>query len=674
MAEGKIVSFDIFDTALRRKLVSPSDLFYAMESVLGERERASLPNFARSRISAEAEAWRRTRSGQQITLADIYRVLEEKHGLKPEESVRLQDLELETERRFTYPDPRFLRLASIARELGLKVIFLSDMYLPSVGLRAILEAHGFPNPEVFASGDEGGNKASGRLYRLVANKLGHPAPDFLHFGDNYYADYFRARLNGWRAIHVTGDLDDRSLPVTDRNNATPDGQRIFVSAGRGLVRARRAGVSIETKPDFWEEFGYSVAGPIYFHFLHWLCVQAMQDGVSRLLLCSRDGFPLLGGFEILRKVWGVRLDTVYFYASRRLFNLAAIREINATSLEFLLMPTPGMKLRDFITRLGLDPAVHAPLLGRLGFASLDQQLVHAGFGRFIQPAYQQQLESWVKASQEELLDQAQKERRLVLEYFAEMAPGRSDTAVVDLGWKATVCTSLCRLLRDTDPALHPQTYYFGTSPHARDLLDAGGQIKSFLFHLGVPIQRQRIVAGHEGIVEMLFHAPHGSPLNFRRGSRGIEPIFGTCEYDEQALSHLEIMRTAAYRYIQDMAELFPAFQNGTSSPDEVGAILTRLTRHPRLEEARNLGQIPYRVSYGDRGTVHCLAKLPTVSERGMQSDLAAYESAPWKEGYLAQVSILHRIILRTVHLLHSVYVALTSGTLLVSLRWAFFRR
>jgi len=34
MAKAKVVSFDIFDTALRRKLGSPRHLFYVMEAML----------------------------------------------------------------------------------------------------------------------------------------------------------------------------------------------------------------------------------------------------------------------------------------------------------------------------------------------------------------------------------------------------------------------------------------------------------------------------------------------------------------------------------------------------------------------------------------------------------------------------------------------------------------
>jgi hypothetical protein len=154
MAEAKVVSFDIFDTALRRKLGSPRHLFYIMEARLDARLSALLPAFARCRIEAEAEAWRRARrirKTRQISLLEILAVLKERYRVTQEDIKILYELEIQTEIQFTYANPMFLRLHAEARERGLKVIFLSDMYLPSDCLQTMLQSHGFSDPQVFVS-------------------------------------------------------------------------------------------------------------------------------------------------------------------------------------------------------------------------------------------------------------------------------------------------------------------------------------------------------------------------------------------------------------------------------------------------------------------------------------------------------------------------------------------
>jgi FMN phosphatase YigB (HAD superfamily) len=677
MAKAKVVSLDIFDTALRRKLGSPRDLFHIMEAMLAPRLKAVMPAFGRCRVDAEAQAWRRMRLRQktgQITLSDIYTVLKEAYALTPEDVLFLYNLEIETEIRFTYADPAFLRLQTDARAMGLKVIFLSDMYLPSVCLRTMLRHHGFLNPAVFVSSEEGGNKASGRLFRIVEKKMGHPSADFLHFGDRYYADYLSPRLMGWRAVHVK-NKEDESL----RTPPLSSPERILFSVTQELIRKKKIerpmqSLEGEDQAEFWNDFGYDVVGPIYFYFLHWLCHQSQRDGIKRLLLCSRDGFPLLPGFTILREKWNIELETRYFFASRRMFNLAAIREIKPADIDFLLMPNPGLKLRDFVERLGLDASAQAPTLLQLGFASLDQQVVHSGFGRFIDPAFRKWLEKWLNLSREEILMHAGEERKLVLEYLAEMQPARRDTAVVDVGWKATVCLSISRLMGEIDSGSPLKTYFFGTYEHARQLLERGTRLRSFLFHLGKPLKQKQIVAGHEGIVEMLFHAPHGSLRGLKRGVRGLEPVYGDCEYDEATLCFLGRMTAGAHHFVADMADLLPPGDAFNPAPEVVGNILARLTRCPTRTEGRNLGGIAYRASYGDRGAIQPLAQVEEGIPYSFRADLVAYEQAPWKEGYFVQVSSLRRLVLGIAAFAHSVSIAITSKTLLASLRWALFKR
>jgi predicted HAD superfamily hydrolase len=674
MEKGKVVSFDIFDTVLHRKVAEPTHLFKVVELMLCPRLRAAIAHYSQERIAAEAEAWRRARESRparQITLSDIFAVLQEKHALAPQDVSALYALEVATELRFTYADPMFLRLHADAVSMGLKVIFLSDMYLPSTCLRDMLQRHGFSNPSVFVSAEEGGNKASGRLYGLVARKLGLAPDQFLHFGDKFYADYLRARWAGWRAVHV--DVGTRTAgPVTVTN-----ADQICIGIGKEVVRKnkldRAANPANKTDASFWNDFGYEVAGPVYFHFILWLYHQALRDGIHRLLLCSRDGFPLLRGFEILRDKWKLHLETPYFFASRRLFNLATIQDLRREDLDFLLMPNPGLKLRDFVERLGLDPEAQAPALLQLGFTSLDQQLVHSGFGRFIEPTHRHRLELWLQSCREDLLAKAQEERDVVLDYFREIEPGRSDTAVVDVGWKATVCVSMTRLLKKMDARTQPRTYFFGTYKQAHRLIDAGTQLNSFFFHLGKPRETNNIVASHEGIIEMLFHAPHGSLVGLKRGPKGIEPVYGICEYDEGMLQQLEGMTAGAHRFVEDMADLLPPDLASGSGQEDIRDLLLRLTRHPTLEEATHLGKVPYRVSYGDQGTVQPLAEPTKRKPYSLRTDLLAYERSPWKEAYLAQVSLGRRLILRIASFIHAISIALTSKTVFASIRWALFR-
>jgi FMN phosphatase YigB (HAD superfamily) len=665
-ARSDLVSFDVFDTALLRSLARPVDLFLAMEPAISGVIGREIPSFSRARQDAEAAAKVRcAREDQPLTLHRIYEQLRSAAGLTADQGEALGRLEIEMEGKFTFAHPLILRLWQHASDLGKRVVFLSDMYLPSPAIARILESHGYAAPEVFVSAEWGGNKASGKLFGMVRTHLGVAPGRCVHFGDNFYADVLRARQNGWRARHTAAA---NRRPDWERPPAAPSDGLLSTSVALGLSRGnvtRRAyPPSGRAAADFWDGFGYEVAGPIYFHYLHWLCVQAQRDGVRHLLLCARDGYPLVRGLEILKKAWSLPLEATYFFASRRLINLAAIRELTPDTVDFLLMPNPGLTLRDFVLRLNLDPVAQEPFLKSLGFTSIDERIAHDFFGRFLQPVYGIRLRRWLEHVREELLSRFATERALLQKYFVQAQVEASDAALVDIGWKATVAQAVQDVVRQGNPAFKLPAYFFGTYAGAERLMRSGGRVASFFLHLGAPIRRQRLVSVHEGLIELLFAAPHGSIVGLESGPNGIVPVHAACEYGPEQLVDLARMRDGANRFIEEAARLLPSPLTSAPSDAGVDRCLRQLLHHPTREQALHLGRMPYRVSYGESDSPRPFAAP------GRQS----YGQAPWKCGYLAQLSRPRRWLARAAHLAHGAGVALKSGTLLSSVKWALFRK
>jgi predicted HAD superfamily hydrolase len=676
-----LISFDIFDTALQRTLARPSDLFRVMEVHISERIGQEISSsFFHARLSAELLAESRNQgASRQVTLADIYEAFRQTHGLTQIQAEILQQFEIATEKRFLYAHPLILRLYRHARNLNKKVIFISDMYLPSVYLKEILEFHGYNDAEIFVSAEWNGNKASGRLYQIVQEKFQIPAHRCLHFGDNIYADYFRARINGWKAISTAswnrrpgGDRLRHATNIKDSSIVSS----VALGLGRKSATIRFFDENTKSPAEhFWTFFGYEVVGPIYFNFMLWLCQQAQKDGIRRLLLCARDGYPLLGGFDILRKTWDIPLEVSYFFASRKLFGLAGIRELTPSTIDFLLMPNPGLTLRDFILRLDLDPESHSAALRSFGFESLDDCITHDYFGRFLKPVYKTWLTQWLKSVQEQLSALVAQRRFLVEDYFQEMEIDRSDTAVVDVGWKAASCKAVHDLIRKQKPHFSLTSYFFGTFAQAHDLIRAGGKVESFFMHLGLPSQRQSMIAKCEGLVELLFSAPHGPIIGLQRGDTGIVPIHGTCEYSPKDLASLQQMREGAYHFIQDASLLLPDYLTCPPSDKQVDRCLSQLLRYPTRDHGYYLGQMPYRASYGDLNKPRSFAS--PLKEAGWFPSFAqihAYGEAPWKEGFLAQIPLVQGLLLQIAHSLQGLYVAIQTKTLWTSLRWALFRK
>lgn len=187
-----IVSFDIFDTLISRKVGDPTDLFYVLE------EKNGISGFHDTRIAIERVARQKCekRNGE-VDIFDIYRELANSLPINVEKMVCDEML---AEKETCYANPKMQTLYQLLTEKACRIIAVSDMYLPSEYLRELLNQCGYHKIEqVFASCDYGVGKGNGALQKLVQSELGDKLR-FIHVGDNFTSDVRGSEMAGWRAV------------------------------------------------------------------------------------------------------------------------------------------------------------------------------------------------------------------------------------------------------------------------------------------------------------------------------------------------------------------------------------------------------------------------------------------------------------------------------------------
>ena len=187
-----VISFDIFDTLLFRNVEKPTDLFFQLEKELGE------PGFHDKRIRAEQDVRRKTGQLQaEIDIFAIYRELSKHISLEAETGVQR---EFEAEKQTCFPNPAIKEVYRLLAESGCRMIAVSDMYLPELYLRKLLDTCGFGGIErVFVSCEYGAGKGNGVLQRMVQAELGDSLR-IIHIGDNLSSDVYGSRKAGWGAV------------------------------------------------------------------------------------------------------------------------------------------------------------------------------------------------------------------------------------------------------------------------------------------------------------------------------------------------------------------------------------------------------------------------------------------------------------------------------------------
>ena len=175
------ISFDIFDTLLRRKVLHPTDVF----TIVGEKNGDF--SFKEKRIKAEIEA-REHATGEEVTLDDIYKELGKEY-----ETYKQDELEVESNQ--LSANPFLFEAYRYCQSQGKQIIITSDMYLPKVFLQKILHQNGIVFDHCFVSSEYGVQKVTGRLFRKELEALHISPSQIIHVGDSVRAD----AIGAWRA-------------------------------------------------------------------------------------------------------------------------------------------------------------------------------------------------------------------------------------------------------------------------------------------------------------------------------------------------------------------------------------------------------------------------------------------------------------------------------------------
>lgn len=294
------ISFDIFDTLIFRPFSEPTDLFFFIGQKLGYMD------FKRIRMEAEFEARQvkfKEAKTYEVTLTDIWNLLEEKTGLSAEKGMAL---ELEAEMQFCYANPFMREVYHQLLAMGKKIFIVSDMYLPAVFLEEMLRKNGYNGFEkLYVSCEYDKNKGTGELFRLVKKEHGIVDGQMIHIGDNVRGDVQMPKEVNLESLYYPNvNKDSKKYRAYDMSP-------IIGGAYRGVVNNHLySGIYKDTME---YEYGYVYGGLFvtgYCSFIHDYC---QKNHVDKVLFLSRDG-------DILSQVYNQLYpneNTEYVYWSRK---------------------------------------------------------------------------------------------------------------------------------------------------------------------------------------------------------------------------------------------------------------------------------------------------------------------------------------------------------------------
>lgn len=319
-----VISFDVFDTLVRRPFADPDDAMRFLEL------KCRAPGWFAARKEAEAQALR-SRETECVNLSQIYEFLPSRWRF-----MELEEIAFDLSILRPNQDAKALFEGFVAS--GKTVIIVSDTYYDSATIERFLEACGFRgHSRVFASSESGKTKSRGTLFDLVLAELGIAAPSqMLHIGDNERSDLHSPEGRGIHARKYPSVMESfRSHARFSQiehywqlRKKLPLPQRALRSYQVGILAAMHKEGYFEGLDLFAEMFAYAFPF-LLLHFDAFLYATLQESGFKNLAFIARDGYLLKAVFDKRHNSKG-GYNSRYLYASR--FLIRAL-DLDIDSLE-----------------------------------------------------------------------------------------------------------------------------------------------------------------------------------------------------------------------------------------------------------------------------------------------------------------------------------------------------
>lgn len=516
--QSTYISFDLFDTLIKRDCYRPVELFTFVEKKV-DSEFNIHSGFAELRVQAENMA-RSKSNAEEVTLQEIYNELSGRFS--DIEKRKIMNWEEEYEYTLCQWNPFIKPLYNYCVSQKKKIFIITDIYLPEELIKRILRKLGIQYSQLFVSSTSKKMKRKGALFREVLKQTGIAPSEILHIGDNWRSDYFMPRKLGIRAVHIPKDV--KLNQILDQKLYKKNSQYANLCSfinNHADTHSWNA-VHRTTAFDFFSESGYEVEGPMLYGYVSWLQDQFKKDGIDKVFFLSRDGQIMQRAYRKLDK----QIPNAYMYASRKalvipsLWMSPTIRGI----MESIFWSRRGT-ISNFFKKIGLVPDEFRDSYESAGFF---MEEVYEYENLWKNPEFQRLFNDCVK---QKMIAHSLEMYELLVQYLKQL-DFSGKVAIVDIGWLGHMQGALEKVVKEAKIPAEIHGYYLGLRPESA-LLDHK-KAKGYLFSRTNHENYSSLEKPFNAIVEMLFTADHGTTKCYKEENGHIRPVLGKWEYGEDS--------------------------------------------------------------------------------------------------------------------------------------------
>lgn len=509
------ISFDIFDTLIKRDVVEPKDVFTIVEKKLYNMN-MDICGYKEKRMKAEKIA-REKAETEEITLSIIYDFFERENSKYSKSIISLlKEIEEKTEIEVSNINLNMKPVLEYCVKHNKKIILISDMYLEKDTIAKILAKNniceGREYLKLFVSSEIGCTKRSGKLYDTALKYLNISAKNLLHIGDSLRSDYLMPIKKGIKSYHIPTVIDNTNYGYLKSEGTNKKYYELWLDT---FISNRILKINND-----YERFGYECVGPLLYDFSIWLHSNFKKNNYKNLNFLSREGLLLQKAFKIIYP----EEETRYLCVSRKSIIGAILCKADSLEERLKMIKVPHAFDRKVVTDLlGLQPEECKSCVNMKDnrmYYSIDEVIQDKEFFGFL------------KSADSDIIIESEKQMEL-LERYLKFNEEFEDVCIVDIGWNGTMQYYLGKLLEYTNQNKKIQGYYVGVSKVSKnkylDLYNYG-----YLFEKepnDLKIDENKLFS-FCGLFESIFTANHGSVKGYYEKNNEVQPIFYDYEYED----------------------------------------------------------------------------------------------------------------------------------------------
>jgi len=290
----KKVSFDIYDTLVKRDVGKPEDVFYllAKEYISKLGERRTKEEIINIRLEAQKKA-EKSKNTEETSIYEIYL----NSGFDNNERQFLMNKELELEYKLSCRNPFVGQIYDWCIQCKKEILVTSDMYLPQELIERILEKNNYKElKKLYLSSSIGKRKSTGNLFNEIYNKENCRASEIIHIGDAKKGDYLRPLLKRSKAVLIKRNMN----LCLDKEKIINIGKTVGYTGIEKNIRSGMLHSFINNRTDINEDImlrlGYELLGPIVYSYCRWLHKQKEEKNISHIYFLAREGVILKSAY------------------------------------------------------------------------------------------------------------------------------------------------------------------------------------------------------------------------------------------------------------------------------------------------------------------------------------------------------------------------------------------